>query len=88
MKETHTGPRSTESPIQGKSKEKYAKTHINQTKKKKFFLRKNIQSRKGKVTSNKGIHLSLTADLSEEMLQAKRVCHDILKFMKEKNLPA
>ena len=37
VKETHTGPRSTESPIQGKSKEKHAKTHINQTKKKNFF---------------------------------------------------
>ena len=37
VKETHTGPRITESPIQGKSKEKHAKTHINQTKKRKIF---------------------------------------------------
>lgn len=32
--------------------------------------------------------MSLTADLSEETLQAKRVWHDILKFMKGKNLSA
>ena len=87
VKETHVGPRSTESPIQGKPKEKHAKTHINQTKKK-IRKRKNIQSRKGKATNNKGIHISLTADLSEETLQAKRVWHDILKFMKGKNIPA
>ena len=72
MKETHTGPRITESPIQGKPKEKHAKTHINQTKKK-IRKRKNIQSRKGKATNNKGIPISLIADLSEEMLQARRV---------------
>lgn len=33
VKERHTGPRSTECPIQGKPKEKHAKTHINHLRK-------------------------------------------------------
>ena len=84
-KETHPGPRSTESPTQGKPKEKHAKTYTNQTKKN-SAKRENIKSRKGKAANNKGIPMSLTADLSEEMLQARRVWHD--KVMKGKHLPA
>ena len=87
LKEPHPGPRSTESPTQSKPKEKHAKTHTNQTKKN-LAKRENIKSRKGKATKNKGIPISLTADLSEETLQARRVWHDILKVMKGKNLPA
>ena len=34
----------------------------------------------------KGIHIRLTADLSAEILQARREWQDILKVMKEKNL--
>jgi len=64
LKETRPGPRSTESSTQGKPKEK---TKKNLTK------RENIKSRKGKATNNKGIPISLIADLSEEMLQARRV---------------
>ena len=75
LKEPHPGPRSTESPTQSKPKEKHAKTYTNQTK-------KNL------ATKNKGIPISLTADLSEETLQARRVWHDILNVMKGKNLPA
>ena len=86
-KETHPGPRSTESPTQGKPKEKHAKTYTNQTKKN-SAKRENIKSRKGKATNNKGIPMSLTADLSEEMLQARRVWHDTLKVIKGKHLPA
>ena len=40
-----------QSPIQDKSKEKHAKTHINQTNKN-YIQRKNIKSNKGKATSN------------------------------------
>lgn len=87
LKETHPGPRSTESPTQGKWKEKYAKAYINQTKRN-LTKRENIKSRKGKATNNKGIPIRLTADLSEEMLQARRVWHDTGKVMKGKNLPA
>ena len=54
----------------------------------KIKQRTNIKSRKGKAAKNKGIPISLTADLSEETLQARRVWHDILKVMKGKNLPA
>ena len=87
LKETHPGPRSTESPTQGKPKEKHAKTYTNQTKKN-SAKRESIKSRKGKATNNKGIPMSLTADLSKETLQARRVWHDILKVMKGKHLPA
>ena len=87
LKEPHPGPRSTESPTQSKPKEKHAKTYTNQTKKN-LAKRENIKSRKGKATKNKGIPISLTADLSEETLQARRVWHDMLKVMKGKNLPA
>ena len=87
LKETHPGPRSTESPTQGKPKEKHAKTYTDQTKKN-LAKRENGKSRKGQATNNKGIPISLTADLSEETLQARRVWHDILKVMKGKNLPA
>ena len=87
LKETLSGPRSTESPTQGKPKEKHAKTCINQTKKN-LTKRENIKSRKGKTTNGKGIPISLTADLSEEMLQVRKVWHDILKVIKEKYLSA
>ena len=37
--------------------------------------------------THKGIPIRLTADLSIESLQARREWQDILKLMKEKNLP-
>lgn len=83
----HTQVQEAQSPTQSKPKEKHAKTYTNQTKKN-LAKRENIKSRKGKATKNKGIPISLTADLSEETLQARRVWHDILKVMKGKNLPA
>ena len=55
-KESQPSPGSTESPIKDKQKEKYAKTHINQTNKSKV-QRKNIKG-KGKLTNN--IQLSKT----------------------------
>ena len=73
-----------ESPIQDKSKEKHAKTHINPTIKN-SIQRKNIKSSKGEIT-HKGIPIRLTADFSAETLQARREWQDIFKVMKEKNL--
>ena len=61
------------------------KTHINQINKDQT-QRPNIKSSKGKVTTHKGIPIRITADLSIEMLQARREWQDILKGLKEKNL--
>ena len=48
--------------------------------------RKIIESNKGKMTTQKGTPIRLTADLSAETLQARREWHDIFKVMKGKNL--
>ena len=63
---------------------KYPKTHINQIYKDQT-QRTNIKS-KGKTTTQKGILIRITADLSIEALQARREWQDILKVMKENNL--
>ena len=75
------------SPIQDKSKEKHAKTHINQTIKNQI-QRKNIKSSKGKTTNNiqGNPHKGTAYDLSEETLQPRREWQDIFKVMKGKNL--
>ena len=59
---------------------KYPKTHINQIYKDQT-QRTNIKS-KGKTTTQKGILIRITADLSIEALQARREWQDILKMMK------
>ena len=49
--------------------------------------RANIKSSKRKQQiTHKGIPIRITADLSIEILQARRKWHDILKVMKEKSL--
>ena len=63
---------------------KHLKTHINQINKDQT-QRTNIKS-KGKTTTQKGILIRITADLSIEALQARREWQDILKVMKENNL--
>ena len=85
---SHPGLGSPESPIQGKLKEKHAKTHINETNKTSTQRKKkNIKSNKGKATRTyKGIPIKLMADLSVESLQARREWQDIVKVMKGKNL--
>ena len=63
---------------------KHPKTYINQINKDQT-QRTNIKSSKGKIT-HKGIPIRITADLSIEILQARREWQDILRMMKEKNL--
>ena len=45
-------------------------------------------AREKKQITLKGIPIRLIADLSAEILQARRVCQDIFKVMKGKNLQA
>ena len=71
---------------QDKSKEKQAKTHINQTTKNKYKEKILKAAREKQQITCKGIPIRLTADLSAETLQARRECQDIFKAMKEKNL--
>ena len=65
---------------------KHPKTHINQINKDQT-QRTNINSSKGETTNNRGIPIRITADLSIETIQARREWQDILKVMKENNLP-
>ena len=58
--------------------------HINQINKDQT-QRTTIKSSKGETT-NKGIPIRITADLSIETLQARREWQDILRVMKENNL--
>ena len=85
-KEIITQVQETQSPKQNKPKAKHRKTHINQINKDQT-QRTNIKSSKGKATiTHKGIPIRITADVSMEILQARRKWQDILKVMKEKNL--
>ena len=85
-KEIITQVQETESPKQDKPKAKHPKTHINQINKDQT-QRTNIKSSKGKTTNNtQGIPIRITADLSIEILQARREWQDVLKVMKENNL--
>ena len=72
--------------IQGKSKEKHTKTHINQTNKIKFKEKILKAAREKQKIAYKGILIRLSADFSAETLQTRREWQDILKVMKEKNL--
>ena len=66
---------------------KHHKTHINQINKDQT-QRTNIKSSKRKQQiTHKGIPKRITTDLSIETLQVRREWKDILKVMKEKNLP-
>ena len=82
---SQTGPRSTNSPIQGKPKEKHAKAHTNQTKTKHKERILKTGREKQQVTC-KGNPIHLTADLSAETLQARREWQDIFKVLKGKIL--
>ena len=65
---------------------KHPKTYINQINKDQT-QRTNIKSSKGKQQiTHKGIPIRITANLSIEILQARREWQDILKVMEENNL--
>ena len=65
---------------------KHPKTHINQINEDQT-QKTNIKSSKGKTTNtHKKIPIRISADLSIEILQARREWQDILKMMKENNL--
>ena len=65
---------------------KHPKTHIKQINEDQT-QRENVKSNKGKPTNNtQGIPIRITADVSTEILQARRDWQDVLKVMKEKNL--
>ena len=83
----HSSQRNPESPKQDKPKVKYPKTHINQINEDQT-QRANIvkAAREKQQITHKGIPIRITADLSIEMLQARREWKDILKVMKENNL--
>ena len=74
-----------QSPIEVKSKEKHAKTHIKLSKIKYTEQILKAAREKQQIT-HKGIPIRLTADLSAETLQVRRKWQDIFKVMKEKNL--
>ena len=79
-------PRSTESPLQDKPKEKHIKTiwsKLTEIKHKERILK--AAKEKQQVTY-KGNPICLTADLSAETLQARRELQDIFKLLKGKNL--
>ena len=62
---------------------KHPKTHINQINKDQILK---AEREKQQIT-HKGIPIRITGDLSIETLQARREWQDVLKVMKEKNLP-
>ena len=65
---------------------KHPKTHINQINKDQA-QRTNIRAaREKQQIIHEGIPIRITADLSIEILQARREWQEILKVMKEKNL--
>ena len=83
---SHPSPRKPEGTKQDKPKVKHPKTHIKQINEDQT-QRENIKSNKGKPTNDtQGIPIRITADLSTEILQARRDWQDVLKVMKEKNL--
>ena len=72
---------------QGKPKEKHAKTCINQTNLKTEHKERILKAARGKQqVTYKGNPICLTADLSAEILQARREWQDIFKVLKRKNL--
>ena len=88
-------------PYRKNSREKHAKTHINQTiKHAKTHINQTIKThinqtikekilkaaREKQQIAYKGIPIRLTAELSAETLQARREWQDVFKVMKGKNL--
>ena len=65
---------------------KHPKTHINQINKDQHKEQILKAARGKQQITHKGIPIRITANLSIEILQARRKWHDILKVMKEKNL--
>ena len=78
----HPSPRNPESPKQDKPKVKHPKTHIHQINKEQILK----APREKQQITHKGIPIRITANLSIEILQARREWQDILKVMKENNL--
>ena len=72
---SQSSPRSADSPLQDKPKEKHIKTHINQA-----------NRRKKEQVAYKGKPIQLIADLSAETLKTRREWQDIFKVLKQKNL--
>ena len=66
-----------QSPIQDKPKEKHAKAHTNPTKKTKYKERILKSASEKQQVTYKGNPIRLTADLSAEILQARREWQDI-----------
>ena len=66
---------------------KHPKTHINQINEDETQRTNTKSSKEKQQITHKGIPIRITADLSIETLQARRKQQDILKVMKEKNLP-
>ena len=64
---------------------KYPKTHINQINKDQTQQLLKAAREKQQIT-HKGIPIRITADLSIDILQARREWQDILRVMKENNL--
>ena len=65
---------------------KHPKTHINQINKDKYKEQILKAAKEKQQKTHKGIPIRITADLSIEILQARREWQDILKVFKEKNL--
>ena len=80
---SQSSPRGTNSAIQDKPKEKHAETHINQTKTKHKERILKAAREKQQIT-HKGNLIHLTADLSAQILQARREWQDIFKVQKGK----
>ena len=71
---------------QDKPKAKHPKTHINQINKIKHKEQILKAAREKQQIVHKRIPIRITADLSTEILQARREWQDILKVVKENNL--
>ena len=85
-KRKQSSPRVTMIPIQDKPKEKQAKTHTNQTNKTEPKERILRAAREKQHITYKRNPICLTANLSAEILQARREWQDIFKVLKGKNL--
>ena len=86
-KEIATQVQETQSPKEDKPKAKHPKTHINQINKIKHTKKQILKAaREKQQITHKGIPINITADISIEILQARREWQDILKVVKENNL--
>ena len=81
---SQSSPRSTENPLQDKTKEKHIETHINQANKIKQKERILKATREKQQVTYKGNPICITADLSAETLQTRREWQDIFKVLKGK----